>query len=1112
MNSHPYIVCLPPLSEKLRLIRQGFSCQILFSIAFCILLTTDLQAKAWSESLTISDTLTAADRLITTDFVTATEPLPDQDQVLERFVQVGREQLALLEKQNLANEQKGEAWNNQYVLYIDYQQLLTSNWHNAAGSCPNLENVNQIVRLFDQRYNTSTKKAVRFYVLYVDKFEITFKKDVSITNYSSLLKAASAESEVKAERVRQMAARIVSGVEKIFGQSTELKTYSAWAAVSLGTLLYKNNVGKPLIRNFYYDQTGGTRLAPQSKGACYFHTDVGSVLHPTEQNPCVVIEESVREAISALEDVMAPTPSVAYVGYQCGGTQEQGRSQGGNGLVVNYARSVSEDAIRQALQQLSATQTQTGGVTARLFLTDAQTPASERTVIDNQVKSIQARDIIIWIDFNAQGQASPQFYFGSSYAPLTQWQKLVNEVFGTVNLNPGNINFLTALLDGLAWMVSNLKIPERFYDPDHTNPQTGQNDFNPTLADIYFYVSKANPGSYLSQGLISQIPKVGGFGRDQTYAVHRVELAFVCGFWNGLVDQVQGLPELASWVVKMITDEPNAEGIGTRKAFLASWDKFKTDCAGNPASATYGGCVWDMLWPKIRQAHTQGGPCKIAAQVGNDVANLATFFVAFAKAGKLANVSRLLETLDVTTYVFRGAGLLLRYTLPNLTFAYRLGKATIYLVVETVGTGATATFRIMAVQGQRLLYTLEKGLDDLLGMPGYAIIEQGDRLVLGIDGLPTGGGIEDIVDNTGKKIQDAYGNYLAQVKDAAGNYQLAIVKVRGGTGGLSALLARLKTKLENLGWTQADIGRFEYDLGTADDLLRRFDEGEFDFDASRALDGNKTLRRSASLLTALTYIRQNLPDGISFDQIKAAINKSDSKETFITDLELAIKNIGEEGQLDKVKKMVEKGVLYNASLPRPLNYTSIGQMSNNIISSFVDMRKKVGESVAKLTSTGDAYKKAREGLITQIGRHSEQIAEAVADQYFRNNGFDRVDDLLADALPGGNKPGKFDRVYHNKQTGEWKIVECKGGTSELGGRRRKSVTPNTHNEQGTKEYIQSVVEDLTRDGNSLSVKQEQLLRQLNNAIRDGKTKSYILRQPFDDITGELKDVRLATIF
>ena len=45
--------------------------------------------------------------------------------------------------------------------------------------------------------------------------------------------------------------------------------------------------------------------------------------------------------------------------------------------------------------------------------------------------------------------------------------------------------------------------------------------------------------------------------------------------------------------------------------------KWKAKCDKDKDSDTYVGCAWDMLWEKIKQAHTTGSSPQIAQQYGN---------------------------------------------------------------------------------------------------------------------------------------------------------------------------------------------------------------------------------------------------------------------------------------------------------------------------------------------------------------------------------------------------------------------------------------------------------------------------------------------------------------
>lgn len=112
-------------------------------------------------------------------------------------------------------------------------------------------------------------------------------------------------------------------------------------------------------------------------------------------------------------------------------------------------------------------------------------------------------------------------------------------------------------------------------------------------------------------------------------------------------------------------------------------------------------------------------------------------------------------------------------------------------------------------------------------------------------------------------------------------------------------------------------------------------------------------------------------------------------------------------------------------------------------------------------------------------------------------------------MPGAGKAGKFNKIYAKENTAgeiiEWKVVECKGGTSPLKGRNG-----NGYNQQGTKEYIQSIVDDLINK-DALSSQQKRLLDNLNEALRDGKVKSFVCRQPFDEATGALKTPQIQQV-
>lgn len=297
------------------------------------------------------------------------------------------------------------------------------------------------------------------------------------------------------------------------------------------------------------------------------------------------------------------------------------------------------------------------------------------------------------------------------------------------------------------------------------------------------------------------------------------------------------------------------------------------------------------------------------------------------------------------------------------------------------------------------------------------------------------------------------------------------------------------------------------DLGTADkEIWEEFRDGNLSLEATKALDANKILRRTQDLLGNLTFIESRLKQlniGLTMEDIKAAIAKSDSKKSLIEDL----RNLSETGDIDGLKALCEKGISWNKRATLLANEAS-SIITNSTIDAIVTARQAAREAAANLRGKGEAFKTSLKENMSIISKNSEDIAEAVADAHFIQNGFEPVSDLLENALPGAGKAGKFDKVYAKKNAAgeiiEWKIVECKGGTSPLKGRNGA----NGYNQQGTQEYIESIITGLN---GKVSPSQQSLLTQLFADIRAGKAKSYVCRQPFDEATGALKTPQIQEV-
>lgn len=296
--------------------------------------------------------------------------------------------------------------------------------------------------------------------------------------------------------------------------------------------------------------------------------------------------------------------------------------------------------------------------------------------------------------------------------------------------------------------------------------------------------------------------------------------------------------------------------------------------------------------------------------------------------------------------------------------------------------------------------------------------------------------------------------------------------------------------MDNLGWTQVDKDRFRTDLETVDEsVLKRFDDGEFDLDASKVLDGNKILRRQIANQASLTKIKNKLPAGITMDDVKGLIANSDSKKVLLDQLSSAIDDIDP----NTFKSMFDGKVFYNKVATLNLLETIANPPILNTTQALIDNQKQLRTAIDELKSTGQQYSTEYNTLMKQVNDARERITEEVSDAYFAAKNATEV----KFTWPNSPKQGNFDRVYKNID-GTWSIVECKGGSSGLKGRKDAN---GDFNQQGTKEYIQSVINDLIPNVN-LTGEQKRLLNELNDALNDPqglKVTSYVLRQPYNDL-------------
>ncbi|MCH4832596.1 EndoU domain-containing protein [Flavobacterium columnare] len=260
-------------------------------------------------------------------------------------------------------------------------------------------------------------------------------------------------------------------------------------------------------------------------------------------------------------------------------------------------------------------------------MTDTKTPEQKKTEIATYVHDLPGKQIALWIDFDAQGKASIKTFLGKEIKGRDAegtgiYIKYLSDVLATLDLPELKFNPLTALLDGLAGLIEEAKIPERFYNPDHEQ-------YNPLPSMVY---------SLASLSIINdEMDKFMNSGNTDVvkYSQSRQQFALLCGVWNGFVELVAGVPQGLSLVVKadeglmnLITNKDNA-----RAKLKEAFDKFSWSALGN---------MIDEEWKKAT-----ANPCMVSHLSGKVVFVVASCFIGAGEANIASKFLQTVERLDV---------------------------------------------------------------------------------------------------------------------------------------------------------------------------------------------------------------------------------------------------------------------------------------------------------------------------------------------------------------------------------------------------------------------------------------------------------------------------------
>lgn len=388
--------------------------------------------------------------------------------------------------------------------------------------------------------------------------------------------------------------------------------------------------------------------------------------------------------------------------------------------------------------------------------------------------------MVIWLNVNSQtkkydikinvGSGLPE-YAGKSAKDIELLLKQNSawiDDFWLMKFNP-----LTAILDGLSELLTKAKIPERYYNPDNT-------DYNPFPAKIYSYVSLKVIDDELS-GLI-------GSPMGDKYTPSRVDFAFTCGVWNGLVGTAAAIPEGGSFLIKMITNENDARTKFATTISKIQWKDVK-------------GMVGEQ-WDKYT-----ANPCMKAYGAGEVTFVVASCFIGAGEIKGATAVVQTMEKLDVMGQLLGKTIQIAGKVIKPVVSAS--GKAVKYVLKEGVDfikridikvtpSGFGCGFPI-----QNIKISLKNKLTNLTEQEAQGIkqkIEQAINNEGGLDKLPV----------------DENGNHLVEI-EVDGEKVTAVVGSEDGLnkikkdGNLGDLIAQLTQKLEARGISRS----------VADDIILR---------------------------------------------------------------------------------------------------------------------------------------------------------------------------------------------------------------------------------------------------------------------------------------------------
>ncbi|MFK7061593.1 deaminase domain-containing protein, partial [Flavobacterium oreochromis] len=355
--------------------------------------------------------------------------------------------------------------------------------------------------------------------------------------------------------------------------------------------------------------------------------------------------------------------------------------------LFDYTKVISDSEKQKVFSELQ-TINASSKLVCKIYLTDTKTPEQKKTEIATYVNDLPGKQIALWIDFDAQGKASIKTFLGKDVEGRNAngtgvYIKYISDVLATLDLPNLKFNPLTALLDGIAGLIEEVKIPERFYNPDHP-------EYNPLPSMVY---------SLASLSIINdEMDKFMNTGNTDVikYSQSRQQFALLSGVWNGFVELVAAVPQGLSLVVKaeegilnLITNKDNA-----RAKLKEAFDKFSWSALGE---------MIDKEWKKAT-----ANPCMVSHLSGKVVFVVASCFIG---AGEANIASKFLQTVERLDVVGQAVGKFAKLSSPIVKAVFN--KAGKLVILPLAKLEAQISIRLRTLFKENVRKLLNRSLDQL---------------------------------------------------------------------------------------------------------------------------------------------------------------------------------------------------------------------------------------------------------------------------------------------------------------------------------------------------------------------------------------------------------------